>query len=101
MRFIIMALACFRLVHFVMYERGPKNFMQKIREDAGIIHYDDGQVASTPTNGGIGDALSCHYCASFWVGIGVVVLEWTSPRVNDVLAVSAGAILVKEQLTHG
>lgn len=101
-RFIVMALSCFRLSHFLVYERGPANVMEKVRENFGVIYYkDDNALASSPNDGGIGDALSCIYCTSFWVSIGVLAVEGVSSKVNDVLAISAATILVKELIDHG
>lgn len=98
LRFVVMTLATMRLALMLSKERGPLNSFRNLREHFGIEEDDDGNLISAPDDGGIGAGLSCFWCTSVWAATAIVSLELVAPKVNDVLAVSGGAIVIKEQV---
>jgi uncharacterized protein DUF1360 len=86
MRFLVGALAVWRVTHLLGSESGPWGVMERVR-----------QAVKT---GVLGDLLSCFYCLSFWIAAPVALLtgsNWRSVMVSWP-ALSAGAILVEEAL---
>lgn len=62
---VLIALAAWRLSVFVTSERGPWDFMVKIRGWFDVQHDDTGTITSQPSSG-IGQLLTCVWCFSWW-----------------------------------
>lgn len=97
-RFIIGCLALWRISSLLVEERGPYNIFRQIREKFGIVEDSDGQKLGYNEDNVIGMALTCTWCTSLWMAPAILLIEYVAPAVNDVLAMSAGAILVNEHM---
>jgi hypothetical protein len=82
LRFVLAALATWRVTHLVVYEDGPWDLIVKIRRRAG--------------NGFWGRLMDCFYCASMWVAAAVAFAVRPSPGdwVLVWLALSGAACLL-------
>ncbi len=92
--FGIMAIATWRVAFFLVYEGGPANIVQHIREWLGIDHSPDG----TPLpylGGGLGSLFSCVWCMSFWQAIMIVAVWVYAPYVVIGLALWGMAAVVE------
>ncbi len=70
---LLIALAAWRLSVFVTDERGPFDFMMKIRGRFGVEHDEFGAMTSRPTSG-MGQLLTCVWCFSLWAVVIVAAL---------------------------
>ena len=82
LRFVLAALATWRLSHLIAFEDGPWDVIVRIRRWAG--------------SGFWGRLLDCFYCVSLWVSAGMVAL--LRPTLQDVpllwLGLSGAACLL-------
>jgi len=87
-RFVVGALATWRLTHLLAEEDGPGGVMVRLRTRAG--------------DGWAGELLDCFYCVSIWVAAPVAVAVAPQPREIPLswLALSGAACLL-EQATTG
>lgn len=77
-RFIIYALATYRIVWLLWRENGPGDIFDLIRYKVGIRWVNDqGWVATT---GGVGRVLNCAHCLSGWVAL--LMLGAMLARIN-------------------
>jgi hypothetical protein len=106
--FIIAVLATWRLSSLIARERGPDGMFTHLRSLVGIVHGPEGTPAYDAEYGGvsldpvsnntdintiaaeIAQAMLCVWCNSIWVAI----LLAKPRKLSNILAVSAGAILV-------
>lgn len=100
---VVLALAVWRLSSLFVYERGPFDVFQRVRERVGIQHDDAGMVIATPETL-LGGVLGCLWCISVWIGLIVALTAYFWPVLAFwlalPLALSAAAILV-DKVTHG
>lgn len=66
MRYVLNALATFRLTYLIMYDLLPFQIMAKLRDAAGVKQNAYGNNYGTNE---IAKALSCQWCCSLWVGL--------------------------------
>ena len=82
-RFILAALATWRLAHLVAEEDGPANLIARARAHAGASQ--------------LGELMDCFYCLSLWAAAPLAFA--TAPRRRDVpltwLALSGAACLLE------
>ena len=83
-RFLLGALATWRLTHLLVEEDGPADVVVRLRERAG--------------DGLIGQALDCFYCLSIWTAAPVAAAVSRRPRerVLTWLALSGAACLLEQ-----
>jgi hypothetical protein len=95
---VVLALAVWRLSSLIVYERGPFDVFQKVRERVGIQHDDAGMVTATPETL-LGGIFGCLWCLSVYVGLIAALCAYFWPSVTFwlalPLALSGGAILVE------
>lgn len=105
--FCLTALAAWRLAHLLVYEDGPADLFARLRYWAGVrwvaVQGPDGRpgptrVATTP----LAKGLTCLWCVSVWTAAALRLCRGNrlGLALRDVLAVSAGALVVHEVL-HG
>ena len=87
-RFVLGALATWRLTHFIAAEDGPGDVVVKLRAWAG--------------DGFLGSIMDCFYCASIWIAgpFAFVVAHDLAGCLVSWLAISGAAALL-EQATRG
>lgn len=68
-------------------EAGPYDILNTLRKAAGVTY--DGQPQTTE----LAKALTCIYCASFWIGIAVAVL--VGKGLGYGLALSTAAVMIE------
>jgi hypothetical protein len=84
---VLLGLATWRISSLLVNEDGPFYMFHRLRQWMGV--YEAGEMRQTAL------LFSCVWCMSVWVALVVV----KGPRVlRDVMASSAGAILVQEIL---
>lgn len=84
---IVLLLATYRLANMLVTEDGPKSFVARIRQIAGVGKRPE------PLFGGV---LGCVLCCSVWVGVALFTLWMLFPLSHYLiwaLAVSGGACL--------
>lgn len=92
MKFLIYALACWRLTYMLIHEDGPAAIFARLRTYAGVRYDLNDRVYGV---GFWGDVLSCFWCCSIWVAAGLLL----APRwVSTILAGSALAIGLRKVL---
>lgn len=74
---LILMLATWRLAHMLVLEDGPFQVIQRFR--------------AMTTLGGL---LECIFCMSVWVALGLTVAVQGRLNLVDVLAVSAGSLVI-------
>jgi hypothetical protein len=68
LRFVVAALATWRVTHLIAYEDGPWDVIARVRKSAG--------------NGFFGKLMDCFYCSSLWIsavvtfGLGTPAKDW-------------------------
>jgi len=90
---LLMILATWRVVHFLVYESGPWDLAQRFREKIGISHYEDGALTGA-RDSFLAQLFSCPLCLSFWIGAAIVVLQYYLPILVYILGVIGGATLL-------
>ena len=101
--FVILSLAVYRLSVFFIYDDGPFDVFQRLRERVGILYYDNGDVIEESYKGFAG-LLSCIYCLSVWWSLLLVLLYWFFPSYVTILSMPfalGGAVMIIERLVHG
>ncbi len=96
---VVMALATWRISALFVHDDGPFDCFKRLREAAGVEHYDDGSHVSNCYKG-LAKILTCVWCVSVWVGI-FAVFSWAiAPKLVVWLmlpfALSGAAVLVEE-----
>ena len=89
LRFLLSALATWRLAHFVVAEDGPGDVVVRLRAMAG--------------DGFLGAIMDCFYCASVWLAVPFAFFV-TSDPVNWIcswLAISGAAALLEQMTGQG
>jgi hypothetical protein len=86
-RFLVGALATWRLTHLLVEEDGPADLVVRLRQRAG--------------DGWIGQALDCFYCLSIWTAAPVAAAVSRRPRDVPLtwLALSGTACLLERATT--
>jgi hypothetical protein len=86
-RFLVGALATWRLTHLLVEEDGPADTVVRLRQGAG--------------DGWIGQAMDCFYCLSIWTAVPVAVAVSRRPREAPLtwLALSGAACLLERATT--
>ena len=82
-RFVLAALAVWRVTHLIANENGPWDVFLRLRQSAG--------------QGTLAELVSCFYCLSVWIAL---LFVWFIPgdrfeRVVSWLALSGAAILLE------
>lgn len=90
MKFILYALATWRISNILVKEEGPFELASKLREYTGIETNSVGVVLSYPP----WNPLSCVLCTSVWVA---ALLRWC-PSVHGIFAASGVAVLLEKLL---
>jgi hypothetical protein len=82
LRFLVAALATWRVTHLIVYEDGPWDVIARLRSRAG--------------SGFFGRLMDCFYCTSIWAAAAATALLAPAPRdwVLVWLAISGAACLV-------
>ncbi len=95
---IVLCLATWRISALLTYEAGPFNSFLELREKAGIIHDDEGEVIGHDESF-IARVLECLWCNSLWVGAIMVIFAGIFQALAIWLllpfALSAGAIVLE------
>lgn len=110
MTWFIAALVTWRIANLLVNEAGIFSFAQRLRDLFNTFPDKEPHLQSNFVAG----ILSCVWCASFWIGIGVAtvtqlqVIDHAHPAFNAVFsgfALSAGAIVldafIKALYAHG
>lgn len=69
LRFLVAALACFRLAEMVALDDGPFDLFLRLRIVAGV--YDRDASGRSQTN--VGRLFACPYCLGVWFAAGLAV----------------------------
>jgi Protein of unknown function (DUF1360) len=87
-RFLVGALATWRVTHLLVEEDGPADAVIRLRERAG--------------DGWVGQALDCFYCLSIWTAAPVAAAVARRPRERLLtwLALSGAACLLERATTE-
>ena len=88
---ITLGLATWRISSMLVSERGPFDMFIKLRNKMGFVHDDAGHVIGRPD----GNVLSCLWCTSIYVALG---LHFLPIQISYVLAISTVAIITSEKL---
>lgn len=83
--FLLLSVATWRIAYMLTREDGPANVFRRLRDRF-----------PAEGRGGVGDALSCIYCTSVWVGVALFAL-WLTPLwwLMVPVAVSGLAIMLQ------
>lgn len=92
---LLLILAAWRISCLFVYEDGPFDVFQRIRDAVGI-HYDE--FGSIVADGFLASLFSCMYCLSIWVGLFIVLLfvfmgDWLFYFLIP-LSISGGVLLL-------
>lgn len=87
-RFLVGALATWRVTHLLVEEDGPADVVVRIRRRAG--------------DGLLGNALDCFYCLSIWTAAPIAAVVARRPREAPLtwLALSGAACLLERATTQ-
>lgn len=89
---IIICFATVRLTNLFMYDSGPYDIFEKLRQWAGII---DGSLYLDGKYSLIGNILICHYCTSIYMAIFAATMFYFDLQiVNVAFAASQLAIII-------
>lgn len=99
MRFVIYALATWRLAHLLAYERGPYDALGRLRAACGVGYEPDGTpVAETEAS----QLITCVWCSSPWLAALLALARHVWPGLGDclagALAASAVTVFVERQI---
>lgn len=95
LRFILAALACFRVTELLVVDDGPGDIFLKLRERVGV--YDSGIDDRPRTQ--LGRIFECPFCLGLWLALPLAL--WTvglSPEVVVAWPAIAGAQSVLQKL---
>lgn len=99
--FCVLALATWRLAHFLVVEEGPFGVARWLRERAGIEHDPDSrQPVGYPANT-VAQALGCVWCLSFWTAVPMLALWTWGPGLIPVLVLALSGAAVVIEVTVG
>ncbi len=90
---LVMALATWRLSFLIVREDGPLDVFRRIRSKVGIIHHDDGSIASIPERQ-MAKLFGCLNCISLWVALMVWIVWQFLPPAIWIVSLSGLAILL-------
>lgn len=90
----VLALAAWRLAHILVAEDGPWLWARRIREYAGVVHDDEGEVAAVPETMP-GAVFGCVFCMSVWTAALMLAVWPWAPWAVWPWAVSALAIVIE------
>lgn len=95
--FLIFGLATWRISSLFVNEKGPGNIFLRLREFSGIVHDEESNILMIPDKFFAG-VLSCVWCCSVWVAIGLS-LAWilwppVAFRIAIIFGISAIATLI-------
>jgi len=93
--FVIKALATWRLASLLVNESGPLGMFDKLRHAVGV-RYDERSVAYGTNN--LAELLTCVWCTSMWTALLFVLLGKRGALSQQVLALSAAAILIDSKV---
>ena len=103
MALLVLALACWHVVHLLQWERGPWGLLAWHRKLWGVEHDEESYPRSWP-NTEAGRLLRCVRCASLWPA-GVLAgayLLWPIPTVAAALPFALSALAIGfQELTNG
>lgn len=76
---VLAAFLVFRITIFLVYEKGPNLVAFRFRQFLGVIYDNEGKtVIGKKTFPIVGrffaDVITCAWCCSVWVGVGVALL---------------------------
>lgn len=98
MRFVIYALATWRLAHLLACERGPYDVLGRLRTACGVGYEADGTVVADTEAARL---ITCVWCSSPWLAALLMLLGRLWPGLGDfvagALAASAVAVFVERQ----
>ena len=100
---LILAFATWRITNLLVddSEDGPFGLMHTIRYWLGV-RYDDKHRPYGVHE--LGRIVTCHWCASIWVGLGVALFAWAAGffrgpvLITLPFALSAGSLLINKQV---
>lgn len=97
-RFLIYALAVFRMSHLIVWEDGPFDCLERLRAHLGVRY--DAESDKIAGEGLLGGLIACQYCLSVWFALGFWLLSFTG-TIGDaialVLALSGVTVLIGER----
>ena len=104
LEFAVGALAVWRVSALVAYERGPFALFQRLREAAGVEHFDDGSPDTDGLDDELAKLMSCVWCIAPYFAL-VWIAFWSTAQdatmlLSYILALSAGAVVV-ERIARG
>lgn len=105
-RFVVFALACYRVSRMIASERGPDDIFARLRyKTIGLKAKDEAALYLTPDDVGangeiehwVTAGVKCKNCLSFWVSFLFAALYLKKTRVGDFLAnaLAMSAIVTK------
>lgn len=97
----VTGLAAWRLVIFLIEERGPFSFMLKLRERFGIEHDDVSDLPVSWPDSFPGSLFSCLWCLSFWTSAFFFGMLWIEPLVVYAFAVWGAAVVINQVVLKG
>ncbi len=96
---ILFGLATWRISSLIVHEDGPWSVFRKLRERAGIVHDEGGEILVVPEKF-LAGVLSCVWCSSIWVAAGLMLAWLLLPMFIGLFAAvmvfSAVAILMEK-----
>jgi len=99
MRFLIYALATWRLAHMLAAERGPYDVLGKLRAACGVGYEADGSIVAETE---AAQLATCVWCSSVWLAAGLGLARWVWPALGDglagILAASTVAVFIERQI---
>lgn len=99
MRFVVYALAAWRLAHMIVHEDGPFRAFRRLREEIDLRSYG----SEEEREGGMGfpewvsDGIHCVSCVSVWSAAGLLL----APRGILLLLAGSGAAKLVEDYFYG
>ena len=101
-RYILYALAIWRLSNLLVDEEGPFHVFAKLRHKVGVKHDAHNKRYGETF---LSEILTCVYCVSVWISIIFVICDKIHKgsliSFSIPMALSAGAILVNSQIKRG
>lgn len=95
MKFVMLALATWRLSYLLVKEEGPGDLALKLRLATGI-EYD--VTGKTPVSWPPYNPLHCIFCTSLWAA---AILYWLPGGLSSVLGASGIVVLAQKLLEAG
>lgn len=99
MRFLIYALATWRLAHLLACERGPYDVLGRLRTACGAGYEADGSVVAETEAARL---ITCVWCSSPWLAALLALTQHIWPDLGDLvagaLAASAVTVFIEKRL---